>query len=122
MCLLCGWRESDHDVLIIYGVLHANFVYTLGPASKSGAGRCLLSLHQSLEESVFYGYLCLFCCLAMVAIVSLVKAKHTEKASFDIDRRLHFHMYMPCPTTALSLEEGAAPGPEGDESPHLMLP
>lgn len=83
MCLLCGWRESDHDVLIIYGVLHANFVYTLGPASKSGAGRCLLSLNQSLEESVFYGYLCLFCSLAMVAIVSLVKAKHTEKASFD---------------------------------------
>lgn len=117
MCLLCGWRESDHDVLIIYGVLHANFVYTLVPASKSGAGRCLLSLHQSLEASVFCGYLCLFCCLAMVAIVSLVKAKHrkdTEKASFDIDRRLHFHVCLPCPATALSSEEGAAPGPEGD--------
>ena len=88
MCLLCGWREADRDMLIIHGVLHANFVYTLGPASESGAGRWLLSLHQSLEESLFYGYLCLFCCLTMVAIVTLVKAKHgkdTEKVSFDAE-------------------------------------
>lgn len=86
MCLLCGWQEPDHDMLIIHGVLHANFVYTLGPPSESGAGSRLHSLHRSLEESVFYGYSCLFCCLTTVAIVSLVKAKHCkdmEKASFD---------------------------------------
>lgn len=95
----------------------------LGPPSESGAGSWLHSLHQSLEESVFYGYLCLFCCLTLLAIVSLVKAKHckdTEKASFDPEATTLPHVYAWSAGPPV-YGRGATPGPEGDESPDLTL-
>lgn len=123
MCLLGGWQEPEHDMLIIHGVLHANFVYVLGPPSESGAGSWLHSLHQSLEESVFYGHSCLFCCLTMLANVSLVKAKHCremEKASFDTEATAL--PYVSFLSDGIPVRGGGPThGPKGDESPTLML-
>lgn len=75
-------------MLIIYGVLYVNFVYVLGFFFEFGVGSWLYSFYQSLEELVFYGYLCLFCCLIMLVNVSLVKVKYCremEKVFFDIE-------------------------------------